>query len=85
MKKVIKIYSSFPNRSTDTKSIGAVEGGDGVISKLKESLKETQDDEGRTPPNVYKLGGTVRVKILIGVLDKNYLGRTSRLKSSSKT
>ena len=33
-------------------------------------MKETQDDEGRTPPKVYNVGDTVRVKIPKGVLDK---------------
>ena len=44
--------------------IGAVKDGDDVIKKLKQSLKETQEDEGRTPPKGYNLGDTVRVKIL---------------------
>ena len=70
LKKVIKIYNNLPNRSTDMKPIDAVKGGDDVIKKLKESVKETQDDEGRTPPKVYKVGDTVRVKIPKGVLDK---------------
>ena len=54
LKKVIKIYNNLPNRSTDMKPIDAVKGGDDVIKKLKESVKETQDDEGRTPPKVYE-------------------------------
>ena len=53
------------------KTIGAVKGGDDFIKKLQESVKETQEDEGRTPPKVYKLGGTLRVKIPKGVLDNN--------------
>ena len=53
MKKMIKTYNDLPNRLTDMKPIGAVKGGDDVIKKLKESLKETQKDEGRTPPKMY--------------------------------
>ena len=58
LKKAIKIYNNLPNRSTDMRTIGAVKGGDDVNRKLKGSVKETQEDEGRTPPEVYKVGHT---------------------------
>ena len=47
-----------------------MKGGEDAINELKESLKEIQEDKGRKPPKVHKVGGTVRVKIPKGVLDK---------------
>ena len=71
MNKVIKVYNNLPNRTTDMKPNGAVKGGDDVIMKVKESANETQEDEVRTPPEVYNLGDAARVKSSKGGLYKN--------------